>query len=228
GSLPEGEGLTVGLPYRPPLDWEGVLGFLAPRAIPGVEAVEGGYLRTVEVDGEPGFIAVRSDPETAQLWLQMRLPSHQGLMQQVERARRIFDLDADPLTIASSLGEDRTLAPLVAARPGLRVPGAWDGFELAVRAVVGQQVSVRAATTLTGRLVQKFGVPVAGYEDRGLTHLFPSPPALADGDLTRLGLTSKRAATIHELARAAASGELRFDAASGLEEIVERLRAIHG
>ena len=222
------DGLTVRLAYRPPLDWDAIVDFLAPRAIPGVEAISDGYERTVEIDGEPGCISVRPEPEAARLRLQMQLPSHRELIQVVERAKRIFDLGADPLAIAAGLREGPLVESLVAARPGLRVPRAWDGFELTVRAVLGQQVSVRAATTLIGRLVAKLGTPVVGQEARGLTHLFPSPLTLADADLTGLGVTSRRAATIRAVASAVASGELRFDTAPGLEEIVDRLMAVPG
>src|SRR5207247_332009 len=119
------------------------------------------------------------------------------------------------------------LAPLVARRPGLRVPGAWDAFELAVRAVLGQQVTVRGATTLAGRLVRAFGTPLDRAED-GLTHLFPRPEALADADLAALGLPRARAATIRALAGAVASGEVVLDASRGLEDAVARLAAVPG
>src|SRR5439155_11041809 len=119
------------------------------------------------------------------------------------------------------------LAPLVARRRGLRVPGAWDGFELAVRAVLGQQVTVRGATTLAGRVVRAFGTPLDQAQD-GLTHLFPQPEALADADLAAIGLPRARAATIRALAAAVARGDLVLEASRGLEDAVARLVAIPG
>src|SRR5207253_8185810 len=145
----------------------------------------------------------------------------------VERARRLFDLDADPAPIADHLARSPELAPLVARRPGLRVPGAWDAFELAVRAVLGQQVTVRGATTLAGRLVRAFGRPLDRAED-GLTHLFPRPETLADADLASIGLPRARAATIRGLARGVARGEIALDAARGLEDAVARPAALPG
>ena len=159
--------------------------------------------------------------------MRVRLARPERLLQVVERARRLFDLDADPVPIADHLAGSPELAPLVARRPGLRVPGAWDAFELAVRAVLGQQVTVRGATTLAGRLVRAFGTPLDRAED-GLTHLFPRPEALAAADLGALGLPRARAATIRALAGAVASGEVVLDASRGLEDAVARLAAVPG
>src|SRR5437879_210779 len=230
--LPEGaEGtmyggaMTVRLAFRPPLDWSGLLGFLAPRATPGVEAVAGGvYRRTIGLGDATGTIEVRAavgEPHLVMRVRRRRLPAV------VERARRLFDLDADPVRIADHLARSPELAPLVARRPGLRVPGAWDAFELAVRAVLGQQVTVRGATTLAGRLVRAFGRPLDRAED-GLTHLFPRPETLADADLASIGLPRARAATIRGLARGVARGEIALDAARGLEDAVARLAAVPG
>src|SRR5262249_6097597 len=156
-------GMTYRLRYRSPLDWTALLDFLAPRAIPGVEVVDGDvYRRTCAggvIDVAPGRGAA----------LTLRGPSESDPAPLVARARRLFDLDADPVAIGDHLRRSPRLAPLIALRPGLRVPGAWDPFETAVRAILGQQVSVRAATTLAGRLVQAFGEPVR-TSDPGLTH----------------------------------------------------------
>jgi AraC family transcriptional regulator of adaptative response / DNA-3-methyladenine glycosylase II len=132
----------------------------------------------------------------------------------VTRVRRLFDLDADPLRIDAHLARDRRLAPSVRARPGLRVPGAWDAFEIAVRAILGQQVSVAGATTLAGRLVARFGKPVPDAAD-GLTHLFPTPQALMDADIASIGLPRARAAAIAGLARATAEGKRPLEPESG-------------
>jgi AraC family transcriptional regulator of adaptative response / DNA-3-methyladenine glycosylase II len=145
----------------------------------------------------------------------------------VERVRRMFGLDADPHRIGSHLRQSPRLAAMVDALPGLRVPGAWDAFELAVRAVLGQQVTVRAATTLAGRLVQAYGAPVEGL-GVGLSHLFPPPATLAEADVAALGMPRTRAATIRALAAAVSRGELVLDAAGGLNHAVARLCAIPG
>jgi AraC family transcriptional regulator of adaptative response / DNA-3-methyladenine glycosylase II len=220
--------LVVRLPYRPPLDLAGLLGFLRLRAIPGVEWVgDGCYRRSLVQDGAAGAIELRAVPDEDQLEMRVRLPAYGGLIGIVERARRIFDLGADPLQITGALRRDPLLAPRLRRTPGLRVPGAWDGFELAVRAVLGQQVSVKGATTLAGRLVQRFGRPSTGLGE-GLTHVFPPPEALAEADLARIGLPAARAETLRALARAVATGSLRLDAAQGLDEAVARLVAIPG
>jgi AraC family transcriptional regulator of adaptative response / DNA-3-methyladenine glycosylase II len=227
--------IVVRLPYRPPLAWEAMLRFLAQRAIPGVEVVEGGrYRRTIELGGSIGAITVEhaggeaAAPHHApHLRVLIELPQCPNLIGVVERVRGLFDLGADPARIAEHLGRSEVLAPLVTALPGLRVPGAWDGFELAVRAGRGPPVPVRGATTLAGRLVREFGTPRA---DAGgaLTHLFPRPAALAEADLARIGLPRARAAALRALASAVAGGELRFDAALGLEDAVERLCRVSG
>ena len=218
----------VQLAFRPPLDWPALLGFVALRATPGVEAVAAGvYRRTIAIGGDTGTIEVRAAAAEPHLLMRVRLGRHERLLQVVERARRLFDLDADPGLIGGHLARSPELAPLVARRPGLRVPGTWDAFELAVRAVLGQQVTVRGATTLAGRLVRTFGTPLDPPED-GLTHLFPRPAVLADADLAPLGLPRARAATIRALAGGVARGELVLEASRGLEDAVARLAAVPG
>ncbi|HMA29883.1 MAG TPA: AlkA N-terminal domain-containing protein, partial [Thermoanaerobaculia bacterium] len=146
----------------------------------------------------------------------------------VRRAGRIFDVDADPLAIDAVLSRDPLLAPLVADRPGLRVPGAWDPFEIAVRAVLGQQVSVRGARTIAGRLVAAFGRLLPGGGANGLTHVFPSPAALAAADLSGIGVPGTRANAIRALARAVHTGKLELAAPRGLDDLVHRLCALPG
>ena len=220
--------LTVRLPYRPPLEWDAMLAFLAPRATPGVECVtDGAYRRTIEVGGAAGVVEVRAAAREPHLDLTIWLPAYDGLRQIVERARRTFDLGADPLQIARQLRRSAALAPRLESLPGIRVAGAWDPFELAVRAILGQQVTVKGATTLAGRLVERFGRPlVTGMT--GLTHLFPRAETLADADLAPIGLPVARARTIRTLARSIAHGELTLDASLGLEDFVTRLCAIPG
>ncbi|MBI2170133.1 MAG: helix-turn-helix domain-containing protein [Actinobacteria bacterium] len=224
-------GLDLRVPFRGPLDWPAMLAFFAARAIPGVESVDpdaGIYRRTVRIEGFPGVLEVRSGDSGDHLVLRAHLPRWEGLIHVVERVRRVFDLDADLDAVHRSLRKDRALAARLRTHPGLRLPGAWDPFELAVRAVLGQQVTVKGATTLAGRVVERFGVPVPGLEALGLTHLFPEPAALADATLERVGLPRARAATVREMARRALDGSLVFDGSRGLAETVAALGAIPG
>ena len=175
------------LAYRPPFDWPAALAFFRARATPGVECADDRrYQRVIQMDGKVGAIAVAHAPSGAALDLEVRFPEPRALLAIVERVRRMFDLAADPRVIAEHLGADRLLRRALRAHPGPRTPGAWDGFEVAVRAILGQQVSVRAATTVAGRLAALFGSPA----DRGdgLTRLFPSAEALADAPLERAGV----------------------------------------
>ena len=228
-STSNGQGLLVRLPYRPPLNWGAIIAFLKPRAIPGVEVVEqDSYRRTIEVGGVPGTIELSAAAGEALLLMRVHLPGYDGLIQVVERARRIFDLGADPLQITAHLRRSQTLRQALKATPGLRVPGAWDGFELAVRAVLGQQVTVKGATTLAGRLVTAFGEPLKNVAADGLTHLFPSPRRLAAADPSVIGIPAARSLTIRALAGAVCAGELSLDAGQGLDEAVARLRTMPG
>lgn len=223
--------IVLRLDHRPPLAWEALLAFLAPRAIPGVEEVAGGaYRRTVRIAGRTGVLAVRPDPDRPALRVEVpaSLAGHLGEL--AARVRAIADLDAHPAAIDAHLRRDRLLAPLVARRPGLRVPGAFDGFEVAVRAVLGQQVSVRGATTIAGRLVERFGTPLEPASP-ALRSVFPPPDVLAaaaERDVAGLGLPGARARTVIALARAVAEGGLRLDRLADPEETVARLVELPG
>jgi AraC family transcriptional regulator, regulatory protein of adaptative response / DNA-3-methyladenine glycosylase II len=222
--------ITLRLFFKPPYDWPAIIGFLAPRAVPGVECVTPDcYSRSVSLDDQHGTIAVQPDGMNA-LVATIRFPAVTALPVIVERIRRIFDLGADPAIIGAHLAEDPRLAPLVAARPGLRVPGAWDGFELAVRGILGQQISVAAATRLAGRLVAAYGAQLSPAADASsLTHVFPSPAQLADAELAvTLGMPRARAAAITGLAASAAADPRLFGPNGDLEETVARLRALPG
>ena len=224
-------GLELRVPYRPPLAWPAMLSFLAPRAIPGVETVdlEGGvYRRVVALGDAPGVIEVWDEPARNALRLRLHLPTFDGLVHLLASVRRLFDLDADPTVIDTALARDRTLRPLVRARRGVRVPGAIDPFEVSVRAVLGQQVSVGAATRLAGRLVERYGCPVPGVAALGLTHLFPDAPTLARADLTDVGLTSARARAVNALARSVAAGDLELDRARDLDHTLAELQTLPG
>lgn len=215
------------LRFRPPYDWNGMLAFLGPRATPGVEVVEPGvYRRSIFFKGERGYFEVALDSSGVALAARVQFGNPCALFFIVERIRALFDLNADWAAIVESLKGDPVLAPRVAAHPGLRVPGCWDGFELAVRAVLGQQVSVKAATTLAGRMAEAFGKPAATLP--GLTRIFPSPEALADAPLVRIGLPQNRAEAIRNLARAVCAGRLRFEGAVDSDAFLARLQEIPG
>ena len=232
--------LVLRLAYRPPFEWPCMLRYLAGRAIPGVESISsddaggGYYLRSVRLDGIEGWLRVRHRPGRGQLQLEVALQLAPVLMPLVARVRSLFDLDANPTVIEAHLSQDALLAPLIARTPGLRVPGAFDVFELAVRAVLGQQVSVAGATTLSGRLVQGFGdlVDFAHHDDRhALTHHFPSAEKLAVTEVAAIagiGLPTARAQTIRNLAAFAVAGGLRMPAGIVLGEAAARLKCVPG
>lgn len=223
--------LVLRLPYRPPLAWDVLSGFLAGRTIPGVEQIDGDvYRRTIRLNGQSGVIELQHVPAEPHLLLRVWLPSYESVMQIVERARRIFDLSADPWQINEQLGRDPLLAAAVARTPGLRVPGAWDGFELAVRAVLGQQVSVAAARTLATRLAAALGTPLSSPFP-ALNTVFPAPAEVAAHsveDLTQLGILPKRAQTILALAAALASSELTLTPGVDVPATIEKLKTIPG
>ncbi len=227
--------LTLRLPYRPPLDWARMSGFLQARAIPGVEHVTANaYRRTIKIKGhageQAGVIELQHVADAAHLLLRAWLPQQNAIMQVVERARRIFDLSAEPQLIYEHLRRDSILTAAVDAAPGLRVPGAWDAFELSVRAVLGQQVSVAAARTLASRFAAAFGESFASSFAE-LTTIFPSPENIAARDaseLTALGILPKRAATILALARALATNELTLTPSADPTATIEQLQHIAG
>lgn len=218
---------AIALAYRPPYDWQAMLAFLRLRAIPGIERVDGDcYARTISLDGSQGTIRVQPGTGNA-LQVSVRVTRANALPAIIARLRRVFDLDSDPVALAAQFAHDPVLAALIAARPGLRVPGAWDGFELAMRAVLGQQITVLAAIRLAGKLVATHGVLLSQPED-GLTHVFPAPDVVARAELAVLGMPRSRAATLSAVAAAAVADPHLFDANGSLEDAVKRLRAIRG
>lgn len=209
-------GLELRLTVRQPYDSAAMLEYLAARAIPGVEeATADRYARVV-----PGPGRIELIPDAGHVLLRADIPDPRGVARVVARCRRLLDLDAVPYAVNAVLGDDPMLAPLVAARPGLRVPGAYDGFEVAVRAVLGQQVSVEEANALAGRLVERCGTPLPNPEG-GLTHLFPTAEAVAKADLS-LGGAGQR--TLHALAASVRDG-LDLD---GGTDWAEQLLALPG
>ncbi|WP_322031772.1 DNA-3-methyladenine glycosylase family protein [Paraburkholderia sp. J76] len=198
---------TLELPFRAPYDWPRVLRFFGGRATPGVEAVEdGAWLRAIDFNGASGTLAVRRHARRHCLVVQIDGPVSAHAAALAAPLSRMFDLHADPAAVAAHLRSDPWLAPLVAAVPGLRVPGAWSGFELVVRAIVGQQVSVKAATTIIGRLVERVGKRIDDHAHARTAWRFPTPAALAAADLAGIGMPGKRVAALQGFAQAVASG----------------------
>jgi AraC family transcriptional regulator, regulatory protein of adaptative response / DNA-3-methyladenine glycosylase II len=215
------------LRFRPPYHWDGMLRFLAARATPGVESVEAGkYSRSISVQGSHGFIDVSLEPENDTLVVRVQFSDPRALFFIVERIRAMFDLNADWASIAPSLRADPILGKWVNAEPGLRVPGCWSGFELAIRAILGQQITVKGATALAGTLVRTFGQAVSPAGN--LTHLFPAPEVLAEADLGRIGMPRSRAATIRAFAKAVCHGQVSFEGIIATDEFLARLCEIPG
>jgi AraC family transcriptional regulator of adaptative response / DNA-3-methyladenine glycosylase II len=210
------------LAYRPPYDWDAAMAFLAARATPGVESVSANrYQRTITIAGSTGTMAVSPAEDGPALTLEVHVGDPRALLTIVERARRMFDIGADPAVIAEQLGGDRLLQRPLAAHAGIRSPGAWDPFELSVRAILGQQISVAAATTIAGRIAERWGTPI---DAAPLSRLFPAPEQLVDAPLEEAGIIATRASTLRALARAVRDGAVCFDGVT----TVAALRAIAG
>ncbi len=219
-------GLVLRLPYRPPLDAGALMGWFAAHTVRGVEEMAGSaYRRVVTTPTAP--VAITLEPGDGHVVLRCRIADVRDLAGLVHRCRRLLDLDADPLSVAGVLGQTPALAPLVARRPGLRVPGSVDGFELASRAVLGQQVSLAAARTLTGRLVQNCGAPLP-HPDGELTHAYPSAEAVAAADLSGLGLTGARLRALRGLAEAVATGGLDLGPGADRDQARNQLLRLPG
>lgn len=215
------------LAYQPPYDWAAMLGFLSVRAITGLETVVAGvYRRSISVAGRHGWISV--EPGAGD-WLEVTVdfPEPAAMPEIERRLRRMFDLDAVPEVINAQLSQDPLMAQLVAARPGLRLPGTWDGLELAIRAVLGQQITVVAAIRLAGKLVAQYGQPLQ-TPHAGITHLFPTPEVLAAADLATLGMPKARGRTLSGVAQALLDDPQLFEPKASLQDGVARLVALPG
>ena len=222
--------VTVQLAYRQPFDAEGIFAFLGQRAVPGIESWDGTtYARSLSLPHGQGTVALRHDPEVAggSVRCELRLDDWRDLQAAVQRCRRLLDLDADPVAIDGVLSADPALAPLVARRPGLRSPSHVDGAELAVRAVLGQQVSVTGARTLASRLVQTVGERLAHPHD-GLTHLFPTAAAIAEIDPAHFAMPMSRKRALQGMCAAIAAGDVVIDAGADRAELSARLLAMPG
>jgi AraC family transcriptional regulator of adaptative response / DNA-3-methyladenine glycosylase II len=224
---PLGSGaLVLRLPYRAPLDAPGLISFLTDRAVPGIEeGVDGGYRRTLGLPHGAGIVELR--PADGHIQARCWLDDLRDLATAVQRCRTLLDLDSDPQAVVDALGPDPLLGPMIRSEPGRRVAGAVDGDELAVRAVLGQQISLAGAATLAARLVADYGTPL----DRplgGLTHVFPSASALAAADPERLRMPTARRRALLGLTRALSDGEISLDVGTDLEETQRRLLALPG
>lgn len=222
--------LVLRLNYRPPYDFAASLGFLRGRALQGLEQVDTtSYARVIAAEAG-AWLRVSAWPGGVDaLRLELHGLAASALRDVVQRVRRMFDLDAEPAAIDTVLGRDARLAPLLQARPGLRLPSGWDGFEIAVRAVIGQQISVAGARTLTQRLLQRCGQAVpAALQANGFSHRFPTAAELSIADLDGLGLTGARQRTLRTLAQAVVEGRLDFDPSQPLESFIARCVALPG
>jgi AraC family transcriptional regulator of adaptative response / DNA-3-methyladenine glycosylase II len=218
--------LQLRLPYRAPFAWPPLLAWLQARAVPGIaEVANNSYRRTLRLPRGAGI--VRLQPADSHVRCTLQLESIPDLNAAVRQCRRLLDLDADPSSVFEVLRQDRRLGSAVKKRPGLRAPGAVDGFELAIQAVLGQQVSISAARTLTSRLITANGDRIK-LVDPTLTHLFPTAAAIADADLSSIGVPASRRRTLRALARAVAGGELTLDPGADRADVHRRLLALPG
>jgi AraC family transcriptional regulator of adaptative response / DNA-3-methyladenine glycosylase II len=230
--------MVLHLPFRPPLDWPALLSYLKARQIKGVEVIDKNrYCRSIRMREKTrdrkntvhhGVFMVTMRDSGSHLELTLQISGTENLMNIVQRIRRIFDLEADPLFIFNHLKKDPVLSPIISSFPGFRVPGGWDNFEIAIRTIIGQQVSIRAANTITGRLVQRYGTPINNSFIPGITHLFPTPEILATADLAGIGLPAKRAGTIQVLAAKIANKEIVLEGIVNTEAIKIQLMKIPG
>ena len=218
------------LPFVEPYDWPRVLRFFSGRATRGVETVENGaYIRAIEWLGDAGTLSVKRHATKPALVVQIEGAASRHAQAIGRHLTRMFDLQADAPAIVAHLARDPWFAPLVRAVPGLRVPGAWSGFELVVRAIVGQQVSVKAASTIVGRLVERAGLPIVDHPHADTAWRFPTPSALADVDLDKIGMPGKRVAALQGFAREVAAGALPLDDPDAdREELRKALLAMPG
>ena len=219
---------TLRLAYQPPYDFPALLAFFAKRAIPGVEQVDASsYRRVFALDGRVGSLAVRALDGANALALEVDVADASVLPQIEARVRRMFDLDADIAAINAHLGARRHLKQCIARHPGQRLPGGWDGFEIAIRAVLGQQVTVAAARTLTERVVRKFGREIELPQGEKI-QLFPAPETLAEADLSGLGITGARMRTLCAIAQAVCDGHIGFGADQPLDAFIAQWTALPG
>jgi AraC family transcriptional regulator, regulatory protein of adaptative response / DNA-3-methyladenine glycosylase II len=215
------------LHFRPPYNWRRMVEFLAARATPGVEAVEGGiYRRSILLNGSHGYLEISLDEKKTALAARIGFGEPRLLFLIIERISAMFDLNADWAVIARTLRADPLLAQRVAIEEGSRVSGCWDGFELVTQAILGQQISLSAAAAIAGRIVKKLGRPFPAAT--GLTHLFPTPEVLVGADLVSLGVPRAKAEALRAFARAVCDGQIRFEGVVDANALLNRLAEIPG
>ena len=215
------------LHFRPPYDWKRMLEFLAARAVPGVEAIEGGcYRRSITVNVHRGFFEASLDARRNALDVRVQIDEPRSLFFIIEHIRAMFDMDADWATIARTLGADRALAAHICAHPGIRVPGCWNGFEFAARTILGERTSPESARALAGRIAKAFGQPFCPAN--GLTHLFPTPESLANASLESVGVPAPQADAIRTLARSVHNGQISFEKVADTGAFLSQLCGIPG
>ncbi len=218
---------TIALPYRGPFDWAQMLRYFAQRAMPGVEAVVNSkYLRTVRLNNEMGILQISHDDGA----LSAAIGPNFGEIDEttIIRLRSMFDLDSDLGAVNNHLSRDPGMSMLVAAHTCLRIPGGWDPFEVAIRAVLGQQVSIAAARVLANRLVERCGEDLGSVQFPELSRLFPTPSAIAAADLTNMGMPGARANTLKAIAESFLDDPLLFEKGRSADDTVNRLRQIKG
>ncbi|MFV1991086.1 MAG: AlkA N-terminal domain-containing protein [Acidimicrobiales bacterium] len=222
-------GLRLRIPYGQPMDVSQALGYLQSRAIHGVEAVvDGIYRRTTNTCGYPGVLELKDHGDGRNVELLAHLPSFNSIIDDIARCRRMLALDIDITSAVEQLRKDPLLGPVVTKAPGWRLPGAWDRFETSIRIILGQQVSVAAASTLIGRLVERVGTPIEHVDLGPLTHLFPSAQAVAESNLDGLGITGGRIRAIHAFANAVVQGDVDLTRVANLDETEQQLTAVAG
>lgn len=222
-------GLRLRLPYVGPFDVEHMVRYLGARAIPGVETFVGNtYRRTMSTCGVPGVVDVRGSDNAEHLEVTMHLGSFGSIVDQVEQVRSLFGLRWDAVAAERTLRRDKLLGSSIRQNPGTRLAGSWGRFETAVRIIVGQQVSVAGASTVCGRIAERFGERVVVTLPGRLSSVFPSPAVLAKADLVGIGMPSARASTIVAFAQSVASGDIDLGAATSLDEACAKLEALPG
>jgi AraC family transcriptional regulator, regulatory protein of adaptative response / DNA-3-methyladenine glycosylase II len=231
GANSEQKGIEIFLSYRPPYDWKAILEFLAYRAIPGVEFVSAdSYMRTISIEDVDGHFRAKFIPDKNQLKVNIFISDTRHLYHIIDRVKSIFDLRADSANIESFLSKNKLLRPMLKQFSGLRVPGCWSGFEVAVRAILGQQITVKAASTLVSRIAQRYGRSYA-HADRdceALTHIFPDSKKLSDADLAGMGIVQNRIEAIGEVARQIDKDELVIDCTVASDDFVKKTCEIKG
>ncbi len=226
---PEGKGqLNLQLSYRPPYAWHNMLQFLKHRCISGVESVvDNTYQRLITYHDSQGWFKVRPMADH-KIDVEFKFNKIPNIVECVARLKNMFDLDADPMVIENHLQEDQALRPYLEQHPGLRIPGGWDGFELAVRAIVGQRISVQAARTILGKIVEMCGEKQQFDPSLSLTHFFPTPEHILTADLSKAGLPKSRIETLKDLAIRISDKSLTLDGTADFTETCNKLLSIKG